>query len=76
MESFDVIPDQPKTLEVVKIVKHLAVLARRVVTKHQRQEHPTADDLVAVVHVRRHLREFAAKLTVTDEHKSCRNFAV
>jgi hypothetical protein len=61
---------------VVEVVEHLAVLTRRVVTEHQRQEHSSADDLVAIVHVRRHLRELAAKLAVADEHKGCRNLAV
>ncbi len=76
MESFDVIPDQSKSLEVIEIVEHLTVLTRRVVTEHQRQEHPSADYLVAVIHVRRHLREFAAKLAVADEHEGGRNLAV
>ena len=76
VESFDVVPDQPESLKVVEIVEHLAVLARRVVTEHQRQEHPSADYLVAVIHVRRHLRELAAKFAVTDLHESGRNLAV
>jgi hypothetical protein len=76
VKSFDVITNKPKTLEVIEVIKDLAVLTRRVVTEYQRQKHPTADYLVVVVHVRRHLREFAAQLTVTDEHESCRNLAV